>query len=71
MLLSKGRYRLVFFAKNFTSNVQVWLNPNTGKTMVLKSKAMSDKVCYVFTGLPSSLYIPYDKDVEDASEMVK
>jgi uncharacterized protein YcfL len=51
-----SNYKLLFFARNFSSNVQVWMNPSTGKTLVTKTKDLSRKTCYVFDGFPTAMY---------------
>lgn len=48
-------YKLVFFARNFSQNVQVWLQPKSGKTMVTKTHHVYGKTCYVFNGFPTEM----------------
>lgn len=57
-----GNYKLVFLSRDFRSTVQVWLNPDSGRVVVLKR--IDDKVCYVANSLPNMLYMPYDKDAK-------
>ena len=48
-------YKLVFFARNFSQNVQVWLQPKSGKTMVTKTHHRYGKTCYIFNGFPTEM----------------
>ena len=47
-------YKLVFFARNFSQNVQV-LQPKSGKTMVTKTHHRYGKICYIFNGFPTEM----------------
>lgn len=56
MMNIQKEYKLVFFARNFTENVQVWLQPKTGKTVMTKVHHNMGKTCYVFNGFPTEMY---------------
>jgi hypothetical protein len=64
-----GNFRLVFMSRDFVNTVLVWMNPDTGKVVVIKRNDM--KVCVVYSSLPNLVFTPYDKNAKAINRIIE
>lgn len=63
-----GNYRLVFMSRDFVNTILVWMDPDSGKTIVLKKN--DRKTCIVSNSLPNLVFTPYDKNAKAIERIV-
>lgn len=64
-----GNFRLVFMSRDFVNTVLVWMDPVTGKVVVIKRNDM--KVCVVYSSLPNLVFTPYDKNAKAINRIIE
>ncbi len=63
-----GNYRLVFMSRDFVNTILVWMDPDSGKTIVLKKN--DRKTCVVSNSLPNLVFTPYDKNAKAIERII-
>lgn len=64
-----GNYRLVFMSRDFVNTILVWMDPESGRTIVLKKN--DRKTCVVSNSLPNLVFTPYDKNAKQIQRVIE
>jgi hypothetical protein len=64
-----GNFRLVFMSRDFVNTVLVWMDPDSGKVIVLKKD--DRKTCVVYSSLPNLVFTPYDKNAKAINRIIE
>ena len=64
-----GNFRLVFMSRDFVNTMLVWMDPDTGKTVVIKKN--DRKTCIVSNSIPNLVFTPYDKNAKAINSIIE